>query len=192
MNEEDQDKIIPLLQELKQEIQEVKEELADADVYKPENNQKTLETYSEKRRNEFWRSLKESKSEGLDYADVGLIFDVKESRAYGLMKEIVSDYEEVGMIPYTGGGEPQKLVHKKFYLLVLIRQDPANLKKDIKQRTEKSPGSHTWKNLLRLYVEEIERKEGNKVVDKSRKREKLVEEAKEVCEIKNVEKITLD
>jgi hypothetical protein len=192
MNEEEQEEIIPLLQELKQEIQEVKEELADADVYKPENNQKSLEIYSEKRRNEFWRRLKNSQSDGLEYADIGSIFDVGQSRSYELMKEIVRDYDEIGMIPYTGGGESQRLVQKKSYLLDIIKQDIANLSKSIKQETGKQPDSHDWKRLLRLYVEEIERIEGNKVVDKSRKREKLVEQAKEVCGVKNIDSITLD
>lgn len=192
MNKEDRKKIIPLLQELKQDIQEVKEELDDADVYKPENNQKALDIYSEKRSKEFWRRLRKSHSDGLEYADIGSIFDVKRARSYELMKEIVRDYDEVGMIPYKGGGESQKLVHKKFYLIDLINQDSANLRKAINQKTGKEPGSHGWKNLLRLYVDEIQKREGNKAVNKSKERKRLVEQAKEVCDVKNVDNISLD
>jgi hypothetical protein len=172
-------------------LHQLKEELEEAEIYQPSDTRKALDSYTEERTQEFWRRLRNTKEDGLSKGDISRIFNVGSSRAYTLLDNIHLDYEEVGLIP-NKGNKPKKLVHKKFYLIELIKEDFNDLAGQISESADKPIAKQNWRRLLKIYVNEIRKSEGNKAVNKSQERLNRVEQAKKVCGVEDVDTISLD
>lgn len=172
-------------------IQEIKDELEEAEVYKPRDTRKALDSYGEKRTQEFWSGLRASKGDGLGKGDIARIFNVGSSRSYTLLDSIHLDYDKVGLIP-NKGNQPKKLVHKRVYLINLIRQDFDDLAGQISEKTGENIGSQNWETLLKIYTDEIKSREDSKAVNKSREKLNHLEEAKEVCGVEDTEYLSID
>lgn len=151
---------------LAERFDRVEEELeaTDVEVKKTNDTRTRLQKSDNAIQKEFWRKIKElsKDGEGLSWKNIMDLYDVKRTRAYGILSEIENDEDTLIRLER----HPRDiLIHAKWYMIYLLKKWYPETEKQAEERGESLESMYT-EQLLQLLEDNVSKAQKDDRVEK--------------------------